>query len=91
MASGETPARCIKTWSPIPYGREDYLFCLWEADSAKDVESTIRSFAFSSISPSMPCRSTRSTGSRWPRQVVSQKTESAPVTTNDIAFSSCTV
>jgi hypothetical protein len=46
MASGQTPARCIKTWSPIPYGREDYLFCVWEADSAEDVESTIQSFGF---------------------------------------------
>ena len=44
MASGETPARCTKTWSPIPYGREDYLFCLWESVRAKDVEATIRSF-----------------------------------------------
>ena len=44
MASGKTPAKCIKTWSPIPYGREDYLFCLWEADKAEDVESTIESF-----------------------------------------------
>jgi hypothetical protein len=46
MAAGQTPARCIKTWSPIPHGREDYLFCLWEADSGEDVESTIRSFGF---------------------------------------------
>jgi hypothetical protein len=46
MASGKTPAKCIKTWSPIPHGREDYLFCLWESDSAQDVESTIESFGF---------------------------------------------
>jgi hypothetical protein len=46
MAAGQTPARCIKTWSPIPHGREDYLFCLWEANSGRDVESTIESFGF---------------------------------------------
>ena len=44
MASGQTPAVCLKPWSPIPHGREDYLFCIWEGDSAKDVEATIRSF-----------------------------------------------
>ncbi|MFN2232074.1 MAG: hypothetical protein ACK2VA_20080 [Anaerolineae bacterium] len=44
MASGQTPARCVKTWSPIPHGREDYSFCVWEADSENDVKSTIESF-----------------------------------------------
>jgi len=42
MASGETPAKCIKTWNPIPHGRTDYLFCLWEADKPEDVETSIR-------------------------------------------------
>jgi len=46
MASGETPCKCLKTWSPINYGREDYLFWLWEADKIEDVEATIRSFGF---------------------------------------------
>ena len=46
MASGETPCKCLKTWTPLPHGREDYLFCLWEADKAEDVEATIRSFGF---------------------------------------------
>jgi len=44
MASGETPCKCLKTWTPLPHGREDYLFCLWEADKPEDVEATIRSF-----------------------------------------------
>jgi hypothetical protein len=44
MAAGETPAVCLETWSPIPHGREDYLFCIWEGDSAEEVEATIRSF-----------------------------------------------
>ena len=35
---------CLKTWSPLAYGREDYLFCLWEADNMRDVETTIESF-----------------------------------------------
>jgi hypothetical protein len=29
MAAGETFAKCIKTWNPLPYGRKDYVFCLW--------------------------------------------------------------
>ena len=41
MASGETPAKCIKTWNPLPHGRTDYMFCLWEADKPKDIETTL--------------------------------------------------
>ena len=40
----ETPCKCLKTWTPLPHGREDYLFCLWEADKVEEVEATIRSF-----------------------------------------------
>lgn len=39
----ETPCTCLKTWSPLAYGREDYLFCLWEANKQQDVEATIES------------------------------------------------
>ena len=41
MAAGETPAKCIKTWNPIPHGRTDYMFCLWEADKPEDIEATL--------------------------------------------------
>lgn len=44
MASGQTPAKCIYTWNPIPYGRTDYMFCLWEANSPKDIEETLGGF-----------------------------------------------
>jgi hypothetical protein len=37
-----TPGRCAYTWIPFNYGRKDfYGFCLWEADSAEDVEISI--------------------------------------------------
>jgi hypothetical protein len=39
--SGETPARCIKSWNPVPYGRTDYMFCLWEADKPEDIEASL--------------------------------------------------
>ena len=38
-AAGEAPAKCIKTWNPIPHGRTDYVFCLWEADKPEDIEA----------------------------------------------------
>lgn len=41
MAAGQTPAKCIKTWNPIPHGRTDYIFCLWEADKPEDIEATL--------------------------------------------------
>jgi len=44
MASGKTPAKCIKTWNPIPHGRTDYMFCLWEADKPEDIETTLGPF-----------------------------------------------
>ena len=44
MAAGETPCKCLKTWSPLSHGRSDYMFCLWEADKAEDVEATIKAF-----------------------------------------------
>ncbi len=46
MAEGQTPAKCIKTWNPLPHGRYNYMFCLWEADNAEDVETTIQSVGF---------------------------------------------
>jgi hypothetical protein len=33
--------KCLKTWSPLAYGREDYLFCLWQANKQQDVESVV--------------------------------------------------
>jgi len=42
--AGETPAKCIKTWNPIPHGRSDYMFCLWEADKPEDIEATMGPF-----------------------------------------------
>ena len=44
MASGATSAKCIKTWNPIPHGRTDYMFCLWEADKPEDIEATLGEF-----------------------------------------------
>jgi hypothetical protein len=44
MAAGETPARCIKTWNPIPHGRTDYIFCLWEAEKPEDIEASLGDF-----------------------------------------------
>ena len=41
MAAGETPAKCIKTWNPIPHGRTDFIFCLWEADKPEDIEASV--------------------------------------------------
>ena len=44
MAAGETPAKCIKTWNPIPHGRTDYIFCLWEAEKPEDIEASLGEF-----------------------------------------------
>lgn len=44
IAAGETPCTCLKIWSPLAYGREDYLFCLWQADNPQDVKATLESF-----------------------------------------------
>ena len=41
QAAGETPAKCLKTWNPIPHGRTNYMFCLWEADKPEDIEATL--------------------------------------------------
>ena len=41
---GETPAKCIKTWNPIPHGRTDYIFCLWEAEKPEDIEASLGDF-----------------------------------------------
>ncbi|MFC1716402.1 hypothetical protein ACFL6S_22210 [Candidatus Poribacteria bacterium] len=39
--AGEMPAKCIKTWNPIPHGRTDYIFCLWEADKPEDIGASL--------------------------------------------------
>ena len=41
VTSGQTPAKCIKTWNPTPHGRTDYVFCLWEAEKPEDVEASL--------------------------------------------------
>ena len=41
MAAGETPAKCIKTWNPLPHGRTNYVFCLWEADKPEDIVTSL--------------------------------------------------
>ena len=43
MFSNETSCKCLKTWSPLAHGREDYLFCLWEANELQDVEAAVES------------------------------------------------
>jgi len=44
MAAGKTPARCLKTWNPGAYGRLEPAVCLWEGETAQDVEATLRQF-----------------------------------------------
>ncbi len=44
MAADEIPAKCIKTWNPVPRGRTDYVFCLWEADKPEDIEASLGQF-----------------------------------------------
>lgn len=46
MAAGQTPAKCIKTWNPYPYGRGNYVFCVWEAEKAEDVVKVLREAGF---------------------------------------------
>lgn len=46
MAAGETPCKCLKSWSPFAHGRTDYSFCLWEADKPEDIEATLVKFGF---------------------------------------------
>lgn len=41
-AAGAFPAKCIKTWNPMPHGRTEYIFCLWEADKLEDVETSLK-------------------------------------------------
>ena len=38
--SGEMPAKCITTWNAVPYD-EAYVFCLWEAESPEDIETSL--------------------------------------------------
>ncbi len=49
MASGKTPAKCLKTWNPYAFGRSDFVFCLWEADKLEDVEAVLREYGFYSV------------------------------------------
>ena len=41
MASGQTPAKCIKSWNPLPHGNTDTFICLWEADNPDDIAATL--------------------------------------------------
>ena len=41
MHAGETPAKCMKSWNPIPYGNTDTFICLWEAENEGDIEATL--------------------------------------------------
>ena len=41
MSSGATPAKCLKSWNPIPYGKTDTFICLWEANNTSDIEATL--------------------------------------------------
>lgn len=43
MAEGKTPAINLKTWTPLPYGRTEFFFCLWEAEKPEDVIATLNS------------------------------------------------
>ena len=41
MATGQTPAKCLKSWNPLPYGNDNMFICLWEADNPSDIEATL--------------------------------------------------
>ena len=41
MAEGQTPAKCLKSWNPIPYGNTDTFICLSEADNPADITVTL--------------------------------------------------
>ena len=41
MATGKLPAKCIKTWNPLPHGRADHFFCLWEAEKPEDIVTSL--------------------------------------------------
>jgi hypothetical protein len=41
MEAGQTPAKCLKTWNPMAHGRADYIFCLWDAEKAGDIEAVL--------------------------------------------------
>jgi len=41
MASGQTPAKCIKSWDPIPYGNTESFICLWQAENPSDISTTL--------------------------------------------------
>ncbi len=47
MAAGQTPAIALKTWNPSAFGRDDYVFCLWEAERPEDVEQVLRTSGLS--------------------------------------------
>ena len=49
MAAGKMPARALTTWSPLGYGRTDYVFCLWEAEKPEDVMTVIRDSGLANI------------------------------------------
>lgn len=46
MAAGKTVAKLLKTWNPYAYGRNDFIFCLWEAEKIEDVETVLRDYGF---------------------------------------------
>ena len=35
------PAKCLKTWNPMAHDRADYIFCLWDAEKAEDIEAVL--------------------------------------------------
>ena len=41
MSTGQTPAKCVKSWNPIPHGNTDTFICLWEADNPDDISVTL--------------------------------------------------
>ena len=41
MQAGETPAKCVKSWNPLPYGNTDTFICLWEANNEEDILATL--------------------------------------------------
>lgn len=49
MEAGRMPAKALTTWNPSAYGRNDYVFCLWEAATAEDVMTVLHESGLANI------------------------------------------
>ncbi len=42
MEEGQLPAKCLYTWIPQSFATGDHPVCLWEADTAQEVEAALQ-------------------------------------------------